>query len=514
MKKILSLLLASSLLLVLLTGCSKSEPNPEAEHFYTTVDEILALEDVRIEAVLPFHGAFLEVEGFISGSEQKADLTVSITGTEKNDGTLTRLLVDGKYIWLDVRTLAEATLEFDLFDYYRQDINDLYEAQFAEWVVYVADEHIWSGIPGWGELLYQIWTDSREDLEQHITASETGPMLKLSDSDSKLLRQKTVDRILAEEEAFRSGFLTFARQENDLMLATRYIPEDLFDSWVDTLKTQQVEPDGLTIILTENEDGYELRGESDGGESWQVCLTEAESDKIERPVSVMEFGAYGDAAYYLLTFSLQYMGAVLDGAEVDENLQMAYESEMAEEYIRQDMTTQPVSGYSAVSTVTFVPEGGHEMNIPILNHFLGNTVTPAGEDISALLDVYLEGDGWRLSVISELSDVANASTYLEQKVQETYDPYIYLSGYLLTQDLSPLAHSADGSAHAQGFAYRVDEYSDPEGIIFVVLEQQGSPSYVLIEISADLASLTDADREAFRQFFEVLNLEAPIQLAA
>lgn len=516
-RRIMAILLAFAVLLSVLTGCSSKE----ADHFFQMADEMLALEDVQLDLTIPYHGAQLEVSGFVSKSERKADLLLSISGTEKNDGPLTEVRVEGSQIWLNVRQLAEAALGFDLYDYYRGDIEDLYEQQFADWVIYVADENFWGGIPNWEELLLELWKDTKSDIKGYISGDEQTAVLEMTEKETAKLLIKTGGRLLEEEDGYLEGFLTFAGQEAEFFRTVELDAADQFETWAADLEGLMEDLDAgeetasaVKLTLTKEDDTNRAELEQGTGDTWSLKLQPFDSGEFERPYSVMEFEAYGREAYYLATFSNTYIGDMLSGVELDPVMQQAYESEQGNTYYREDMTTGIVNGYDDLSSIQFVPEGGIEMTVPILPNFLGNTVTPVAEGSSLIADLSLEGTGWRMYVYSEEGLDKNPEFYLKDLVYNYFDNFINVSGFQLVQDLSELKSSANGRAMAQGFVYRSDNYSDAIAMIHGILPQENCSSYTLIELDVEVAVISDEDRTAIIHLFESLGLECPVDLTA
>lgn len=514
-KKFLAVVMALVMLLSLLTGCGKKE----SDYFYEMVDEILALEDVEVNLTMPYHGAKLSVSGFVSRSERKADLELYISGTEYNDGVLTELRIEGSQIWLNVRQLAETVLEFDLNEYYREDIQLFYEQQFADWMIYEADENFWNGVPGWGALLTELWKDTRSDISSYITGQEGQTELVMDEKQTGTVLQKMGSRVMNELNAYEEGFLTFADQESEFFKTVQLEAVDQFETWAADLETWLEEyssgeaaVSGAKVTLTKDDNCYILLLEQDNGDTWELLVSAAEADEIERPLSVMEFEAYGDTAFYLVTFSNSYVGKTLSGEEMDAAMEQAYAAEREETYYREDMTTGTVAGYDDLASIQFIPEGGYEMTVPILPNFLGNTVTVADRGAPYLADLSLEGSGWKQYVSSQESLDKNPQFFLEDHVYNYYDTFINMSGFQLVQDLSEMGKATGGSAYTQGFIYRDDNYSDPIAMIFVLIPQDGCDSYVLMELNVELAVISETEMAAVQHLFESLGLECPVDL--
>lgn len=514
-KRIMAILLAGLMLISALTGCSSKEAN----YFFQLSDEMLALEDSALSLSIPYHGAQLEVSGFISKSERKADLLLSISGTEENDGPLTELRVDGSQVWLNVRQLAEATLEFDLYDYYRGDIEDLYDQQFADWVIYIADERLWEGIPGWGELLLNLWDDTKADIKGSISGNEQSAVLAMNEQETAKLLAKTGERLLEQYDSYQEGFLTFADQELEFFKEVELDAYNQFETWVAELETLMDELDAGEASVTASEltlskdgEAYLAELKQGSGDTWSLRLEPSTAGELERPYSVMEFEGYGSETFFLVTFSNTYIGNMLSGVELDQTLQSAYESEQGAGYYREDMTTGTVAGYDDLASIQFVPEGGVEMTVPILPNFLGNSVTTVADGLSLISDLSLDGVGWSMYIYSQESQDKNPKLYLEDMVYNYYDNFISISGFQLVQDLSELKSTANGSAMAQGFSYRTDNYSDAVAMIHCILLQDGCTSYTLIELTIELSEITESDKVAVLHLFESLGLECPVDL--
>lgn len=511
-KRMIAILMAVSMMFSVLTGCRSKE----ADYFFRMADEMLALEDVQLALTIPYHGSQLEVSGFVSKSERKADLLISISGTEKNDGPLTELRIDGSQIWLNVRQLAEQTLAFDLHDYFREDIELFYEEQFADWLIYEADEKLWFGVSGWGELLDQLWTDMKNVIQNDITGQETAAVLELDEEKADQVLMELYGELLQNQEEYRKGFEAFVQQESEFFHLTG-LSDGVFDDWVSDVTAAYQEladgtknSEGAKLTLSKDGQAYNAELTLSGGDRWSLQLIPAEAGEVERPYSVMEFQAYGGTVYYLVTFANTYIGYVLSGTELDPMLEAMYNTE--ETYYREDMTTVVIDGYSDIANIRFVPINGREMLLPILSNFLGNSVTTVEDGNPIIIDLSLEGDGWQFQVNSEESLETNPQAYLEDKMYSSYDSMIHVSGFQTVHDLSGIQVSSNGTAMTQGFSYRSDNYSDTISKITILVLQEQCSSYPQIELTLELDVMTEDSKLAVKHLFEYLGLVCPVDL--
>ena len=511
-KRMMAILLAFAMILTALTGCS----NKEAEYFFQMADEMLALEDVQLTLTMPYHGSRLEVSGFVSKSERKADLLLSLSGTDKNDGPLTELRIDGSQIWLNVRQLAEQTLAFDLHEYYREDIEVFYEEQFADWLIYEADEKLWSGVPGWGELLEQLWTDLKKEIKDDITGEETSAVLELDGEETDQVLMELYGGLLQSQEEYRSGFEAFMQQESEFFQITS-LGDGMFDDWASDVTEAYQElndgtknSEGAKLTLTKDGQAYTAELALSGGDTWSLQLIPAEAGMVERPYSVIEFEAYGENVFYLVTFANTYIGYVLSGTELDPMLEEMYSAE--EVYYREDMTTVAIDGYSDINNIRFVPLNGREMLLPVLSNFLGNSVTTVEDGNPIMTDLTLEGEGWQLQVYSEEQGGMSPQAYLEDKMYTSFDSLIHVSGFQLVHDLSGLQTSANGTAMTEGFSYRSDNYSDTISKITILVIQEQCSSYPQIELTLELDVMTEDSKLAVEHLFEYLGLVCPVDM--
>ena len=198
-----ALLLALALLPACLTGCG----NKAADAFYDLSDEIAQIQDAEVELILPYHGAELQITGFISRTSETADLTFALSGTEGRDGPWSELRIDGNQIWLNVDQLAQRTLDFDLPAVRKEDILEFRQNQIAPWVTYIWEGDLWNGIPEWEELLTGLWQDSRSDLEPYIKADGTEQTLILKGKSLEQVSDNIVARLTEHADAYRESFV-------------------------------------------------------------------------------------------------------------------------------------------------------------------------------------------------------------------------------------------------------------------------------------------------------------------
>ncbi|MGM9537285.1 MAG: hypothetical protein ACI3VN_03025 [Candidatus Onthomonas sp.] len=514
MKRLSALLMALLLALSSLTGCSSKA----AEEFYQTGEELAATEDALVNLVIPYHGANLLVNGYICRSSQTADLIFTLEGAGSGDGVWTELRVDENQLWLNVAQLAQRTLAFDLPALRRGDIEDLQRDQTANWVSYTWNGDFWAGIPGWGELLKSLWEGCKPDLNSHISGRDGNYTLELNGKDLQTAEGNLLRNLIDETGSFRESFLSWAEQQPELIRSTQMEADLAFDSywtdWSDRLETVDSRTDGsLTLTISKSESSYGLAWICDGGDGWSVTVTPTGAQPVEAPQEAMEFGAYADCIYYLLDFSNSYIGDVLDGIEMDPELEQIFQQTDETDVLPEPepMETGTAVGFDDLKTIQFVSEGGQARSVPILGSYLYNSVVSEDSSGARVTDLTLGGQGWYQLVYAEDSAGQESSLFLEESIAAYYDAYINLSGYLLVQDLTQQV-SSDSGALAQGFSYREDDYSDTVAQILILLPREGNESYIVLDLELHLAEMSEADRAAAGHLLDYLGLELPLSL--
>ncbi|MGM9594129.1 MAG: hypothetical protein ACI3U8_07220 [Candidatus Onthomonas sp.] len=514
-KRISALALALLLALSCLTGCTSKA----AEEFYQTAEEMAATEDALVNLVIPYHGANLLVNGFVCRSSRTADLIFTFEGAGSGDGVWTELRVDGNQLWLNVAQVAQRTLAFDLPALQRSDIEDLQSDQTADWISYTWNGDFWAGISGWGELLKSLWEGCKSDLNSHISGREGSYTLELKGKNLQTAESNLLRGVIEKTDRFREDFLAWAQQQPELVRSTQLEMDLAFDShwagWSERLEEVEGQTDGsLTLTLSRSESSYGLAWTRDEGDGWSITVTPTEAQPVEAPTQVMEFGAYADCVYYLLTFSNKYIGDLLGEVELDPEIEQFLQQEITEQLPEPvPMETGTAVGFDDLKTIQFVPQGGQARTVPILGGYLYNSVASEDGNGARVTDLTLQGDGWRQEVYSEEPEGRESSVFLEESIGIFYDAYINLSGYLLVQDLSEQI-SSSGGALAQGFSYREDDYSDPVAQILIVLSREGNESLTVLDLELRLAELSQADRTAVEHLFDYLGLELPVSLEA
>ena len=533
-RKLFALLPALSLLLSCLTGCGAKA----ADEFYALSDEITQIHDAQVELILPYHGAELQITGFVSRTNETADLTFTLSGTDRSDGTWTELRIDGNQIWLNVSQLAERTLSFDLPAIRRADILEFRQNQIAAWVNYSWEGDLWDGIPEWEELLTQLWQDSRPDLEKYIKANGTEYTLTLTGKGLERAAENASARLAEHKDAYRTGFVDTLSRQKGLMVATQMEPDLFFDSYWESIVTGEnegetasqefyeedpLDPEGevtqetpeavkleaVTVTLAQNEDSYTVSLSTNNGPAARLTLTPTAPQSVAEPEDVMEFRAYLEDVYYLITFSDSYVGDVLDGVVLDENLFQTVDEDEAEPL--SPLVTGAALGYDDLATIQFATEGGNFSTVPILTGYTENQVESVNDDGVQVEGLWLNGPAWSQQVYSEPGDQP-LTEYLSDASCGYYDAYIYVTGGQLVQDLSEVVQSDDGAAAAQGFSYREHDYAPAFARLLIGIKQPDGAGYTVFDLNLNLDQLTEADRNMVHHLFEYLGLETPIVL--
>ena len=507
-RKLLSLTLALAAVLSCLSACSA----PETDRFYDMVEEMTALEDVNLTLTIPYHGASMVVEGFLCRSSQTADLTFTLEGTGETDGVWTELRIDGNDLWLNVDQMVERTEAFELVDVRQQDMEDFAYGQTADWVNYQWQGDLWAGMPDLAELLHDLWDGTREDLSPHITGSDGNYTLDLSEDALQTALEHVAERLVEDSDAWQTAILAAISDQNDLVLASTWDPAMLMGSvwsgWSEWLESGETVDSTLTLTLSRTEEGYQA-GLTLDGETWSLTLTPAEAQTVETPEVYMDFGAYDDWLYYLTTFSWQYIGEAYDGTQMEEADAVVDEAPAQ----LMPMTTREAAGYTGISTIQFIPEEGVAETLPVLNGYTSNEVSSVSDDGVEITQLTLSGPGWTQSFYTETAG-ENAAYIASEAISGYYSAFIDTSGYLLVQDISEISYSTDGASAAQGFSYRQDDYSDPEGRIVIAYRPSDCETYTVIELELRLAEMSEESKSAVRELFDFLHLELPISLDA
>lgn len=515
-KKLLALILALLMAISCLTGCASKE----AKAFYSMAEEMVAQQDVYLELVAPYHGANLLVNGYICRSSQTADLVFTLEGTGSSDGVWTELRISGNQLWLNVKQLAERTLAFDLPSLQRGDIQDLEQDQTADWVCYTWQGDLWSGVPDWSSLLHKVWENCKPNLNSHISGTENSYTLELSGSSLEKAQRNLLQDLVDKTEDFRKGFCTWTETETDLVAAVQMGAEEFFQNywqtWNDELTALEEgtdQADHLTLTFSKEEDSYELAWTVDDGDGWALTVTPTNPQTPEIPEIAMEFGAYSDATYYLLTFSNSYISDVLEGVEMDPELEQIFQGVEDSVPDLQPMETGKLAGYEDLASIQFVPEGGKARTVPVLASYQANSVASLDGNGGQITDLTLEGQGWYQYIYAQDPEGKQSSVFLEDSIRSFYEAYVNLSGYLLVQDLTDQSVSDQG-ALAQGFSYREDDYSEPIMQLLILLPREGNEYYTVLDLELHLSQMSQADKDAVTHLFDYLGLELTLDLNA
>ena len=543
MRRLTAIVLSALMLLSLLTGCAK-KPS-KAEEFYTLADEIKGIQDAKVNLTMPYHGAVLRVEGFVSKTDQSADLTFSLEGTE-HDGTWTRLIVSENQIWLDVGQMAAFTAAFPLSENRSQEIRDLADNQAQSWLTYLVEGELWSGIPGWKELLSTVWQDSKADLSDCITADgENAYLLKL---EGKSLEQKggaVAQRLRDHCGDYQTGFEEFWDQQITLKYAVPRSAQEMFaELWQRFLHeelplaqeenlvnlddpaaeavtqaqsdTQSVEQEPIKAVelrLSQEGSDYGVVLRHNHKEVFNLTLTPATDLEVEEPQDSMGLEDYFNDFYYLISFSRDYVNAVLDGTQEaeEEDPHGHDQGEPVTEETLMPMTTTPAEGYDGIALITYQTAGGGVMQVPVLTGYNESTVDSENMEGNLVLQAYLYAGQWSQE-IHTLAAAGSPAEDAQQEMQEYFDLYVGASGNQVIEDRSEVAVNADGTVAACGFSSQENPYTSIMARLIIVMRQKDASSNTVLDLHLDLDQMTDSQRAQVESLCAYLGVDVPISL--
>ena len=550
-RRVTALALACLMLLSLLTGCAK-KPD-KAEEFYALADEIKGLQAAKVSMTMPYHGAVLRTEGFVSRENKTADLTFSLEGSDQ-DGTWTRMLVEGNEVWLDVGQMADFTLAQPLSDQRRGEIQALADKQSQRWMYYYVEGALWEGLPGWKELLSGLWQDSKADLKGCITADgENGYLLKLEGKSLEQSGGAVAQRIRDHCEAYEAGFQEFWEEQITLKYAVpRTVREMFADVWQRVLheelpageESQVIDLDGPeaepvqdqedgdaaveqeSVPLTEQEPvkSVELRlsheGEDygvalrhNGAEVFTLTLTPAEDPLTQTPEDIMTLEEYIDSFYDLISLSRDYVNAILDGtqeAEEEDPHGHEHQEEPTEDPLM-PMNTTPVQGYEGIALIQYQTEAGGVMQVPVLTGYTESTVDSENLEGNLVREAYLSAPGWSQQIYT-IDAAGSPAEDAGKEMQEYFDLYVGASGAQVIEERSEVAVSSDGTAAICGFSMQNSPYESIMGRVIIILRQKDAKADTVLDLYLDLDKMTDAQRNQVESLCAYLGVNVPIQL--
>ncbi len=536
MKRWIALLLTAALLLALLPGCGKKN---RAEEFYALGDEIAAVQDAQISLTIPYHGATLLAEGFVSRTQRRAELKLSFAGTDGWDGVWSELRVIDSDLWLNVGQMSRFTCDAPLTEERRLDILELSAPQSAAWLHYAWEGDFWAGISGWKELLGRFWQDSREDLSGSISQQgDNAYVLTLDRAGLDKQGAAVAGRLTEQKAALAQGFTDTMDQQIGLGFALPVPAGELFERlWSTVLRgageeTGADEPavvdldgDGeqvsvpeetpeplksVKLTLSRREAGYGVELRHDGQQVFDLTLTPGDAPELLPPEDVMDFEDYYHDVYYLVTLSRGYLVDILEGVQIESEHVHETEEPVTEPLVY-PMTTVEAQGYEGIALIHYLSESGEGMPVPVLTGYTSNTVTSENNDGEMINQLSLYHPHWDQQVYTLAAENLPEED-VAQEVEEYYDIFIFASGYQVMEDISPVTVSGDGACVAQGFSYQEDAYSSAMGKLVVLMRQKDAKAYTVLDFKLDLDEMTDGEQEQLRELFRYLGLEIPIML--
>lgn len=510
-RRLAAVLLVCATLISLLSGCG----NQAADGFYDLWDEMAQVKDAELDLTLAYHGAELRISGFVSRTNETADLFFDLEGTGETDGTWTELRINGNQLWLNVAQLADFTLGFDLPASRKEDIAEFRSEQTGAWVNYTWEGDLWDGMPEWEELLTQLWKDTRPDLERSVTATESGYLLTLTGAQMEQTVSNVTSRMEAHREDYRNSFVETAERQSGIMTATQLEPDHYFDAhWNDLFYPDEDSapslPASAVLTLDYDEGSYRAVLKLDGSDVAGLTLTPVQPRDVSAPEDVMDFRAYIGSIHYLITFSQSYISDVLDGVEPSEEAHQDVNDDHTE-YFVDPMATGAVQGYDDLAAIQFRTYGGTFYNLPVFTGFVENDVESINDDGVQITRLGLTGISWTQTVYTEATD-ETADTVVSDAINYYYNIYINTNGCLLVQDISDQSRSADGTVTACGFSYRDNDYAQPEACLILVQKQPDGSGFTVIDMAFELSEMTDREREMVSHLFEALDVDLPILL--
>lgn len=547
MKRWIALVLSAMMLLCLLTGCSKKPSR--ADEFYALADEIKQLKDGTVTLTMPYHGAVLRVDGFVSRTKKQADLTFSLEGTQYQDGAWTEVRIIDDQAWINVGQTAEFTRSYPLTESRRESFEEVASSQKAPWLFYRVEGDLWEeGIPQWKDLLNQFWQDSRADLGDYITQDgENAYLLKLEGKALEQAGGAVSQRLRDKHDGLEAGFQDFWDQQIGLKYAIPRSAQEMFsDTWkkvlheasdavvadpvLDLDETEEGEAaaapsaaetdepeDEITAValrLSLEEQGYGVELNHNGKDVFHLTLTPAEDLTTEAPTDVMDFEDYFGDLYYLFFLSRSYIDSILDGTQEEEESD-PHGHEDAEEPTEDPLmplSTTPVEGSEGIALISYQTAGGGVMQVPVMTGYTESTVDSVNNDGQLVTKLYLYAQNWYQD-IQTVDASGSPAEDAQAELDEYFDLYVEASGYQVTEERSTVSQSADGTVAVCGFSSQENPYTSAMGRLIIVIRQKDAKANTLMDFLLDLDQMTDAERDQIRSLCLWLGVEVPIQLS-
>ncbi len=538
--------LALALLAGLLTGCGKKLNG--TEQFYTLAEEFRQLRDARVSMTVPYHGAVVQVEGFVSCTNQQADLTFTLSGTPEQDGEWTEIRVIGNDIWLDVGQMSKATCAFPLTEVRMADMQELTQTQTASWMCYTWEGDFWQETEQWRQEWFDGLAETRESLGSYVKAASGGYAMSLN-RETLEKAGVNVDELIGQyQQDMSQRFVDTLSQQINLSFAFPQSLKGIFDKcWTDffgrTLtgedelidldqvqiydeegeKTEMVEAaqddasqpslTDLTLALSNQGEEYKLTLDRNGQSYLELTLTPASQMNAEPPEQEMSFEQYYTDIYELVSLSREYIADILDGTQPEEDdpehTHALVEEEMPPAI--QHLSVFEIPGYSDLKQINYLDENGALQQVPILTGYKENMVTSVDNDGEVVTQLTLNAEAWYQEIYT-LEAEQSLEEDLQEEIDEYQDIYIEASGGQLLEWPGEPVLSEDGSCGTLGFSFQENPMAETRAKVMVLLHQKNAKAYTVLDFSLFPDRMTDSQVKQFNDLCRFLGVEAPIQL--
>ena len=555
-RRIVAALLALGIPLTLLTSCGSKNA---ADQFFDTLKSIHGLKDYHIELTISSDEANkngLRISGDVAKSNHQAQLTVTAySENTKEEGTL-NLLVDGNDFYLQpadwTRYVAERyssagegveqeanLLESQLLlDIAKEFGNNYYKVTAAQPIF----ELLSSDSQPLAADAFSSWYDElRTELSGAIHEADATYTLNLKEDQFQDQSLALLKNLIDNEDTYREAVQPTLNSVEDAIVISGWTNSEILDNiWSDyqerNSELSQLKQAGKcndqTFTMTDGEKG------SDG--AYQVSLTwkGATERYIQARITPAELPAdfsipndavsYSDQAENLSTVFMDSKNMpnpkesasdsepgteTSDGSdpEVDwSKWSPENEKDDTKDYSA-DLQLSKLKGYSHIKLTPMSSEDGRKTELPVVTDYDYCDASYSEDGNTTAL--YLTSDSWTVDVYNIEATDRTPEQILSENINTYVSTYQDDWGYKITQKVSKVQKSSDGSAYATGFSYYDKDEGHEVTLINLVTKLKDSSFVMAYEFALFSDKVQDDNCAAVKELCHYFDLDVPVTIA-
>ncbi len=551
-KRMLSLVLASAMLLVCLSGCGSSSEATSANadlyasdtalSLFDTLEGIAELEDFSFEmpvyALSDSDGTQGDLIYTVSGVSYASTQQAYVSLTDGDGEAITEIYVDGATCYINYW----AAINYVKSGYESTDAEALSEdieameavvEESSEYLTVELQEDIWTTLEGDSfsslrERLVKLYKSIRRDMAEKSKDGDHTSSITIAGADLQTQLLKVLDSLIDHSSDYTS-FLEAYLSDNfeEFMDIIGWTAEETVDIYWDAFENLSVELYALeangewndwsvyVISCGDEENGYTIDLTSTGSYNRNICLSvyPAEAETLEMPTDTTDYLSELENATYIYQAFRGYFKTVLAGysLDTDDEDDADEDEDDDDDSVSTELTVSAIDGYERIGSALAATEDGVDLEVPVFTNYTSGEIV-ASEQSGGATDIYQVGEGFTLEWYSLDSTTRTPEEIIEDNVTGYEEVYEDEWGYEIVTEPVSIVVSDDGEKAVGAFAYYDEEEETEVTMINAAVWVDDSEYALCVEIRFYADTVMNRDINSAKDLLAYLGLELPIDV--